>query len=98
MMMVLERSERQQELFDWIAELNNGRRNIMALNYGSTSIQQLDPHLLIIVRQYLHEEVRFFFNNSKEDRRLDDWGVTVPADNHVVQSINCGAFFTDTDL
>lgn len=97
-MMVFERSERQQELFDWIAELNNGRRNIMALNYGSTSIQQLDPHLLIIVRQYLNEEVRFFFNNSKEDRHLNDWGVTVPADNHVVQSINCGAFFTDTDL
>ena len=96
-MMNFERSRRQQELFDWISTLNNGRQNIMALNYGSTTVEQLGPHILIIVRQYLNEEVRFFFNNSHEDRHLDDWNITVPADDHVVQSINCGAFFTHTD-
>ena len=73
-------SPRQQELFDRIAQLNETRSQFMALNYGSTTVHQPEPHLLIIVRKYMEQEVRFFFNNSNEDRYLEEWDITVPAD------------------
>ena len=60
----------------------------MALNYGSTTIYQPETHLLIIVRKYMEQEVRFFFNNSYEDRYLEDWDITVPADGEIYQIRN----------
>lgn len=74
-------SPRQQELFDRIAQLNETRSQFMALNYGSTTVHQPEPHLLIIVRKYMEQEVRFFFNNSNEDRYLEEWDITVSADD-----------------
>ena len=73
-------SPRQQQLFDRIAQLNETRSQFMALNYGSTMVHQPEPHLLIIVRKYMEQELRFFFNNSNEDRYLEEWDITVPAD------------------
>ena len=58
----------------------------MALNYGSTTVFQPEPHLLIIVRKYMQQEVRFFFNNSNEDRYLQEWDITVPADDFTSQT------------
>ena len=80
-------SPRQQELFDRIAQLNETRSQFMALNYGSTTVHQPEPHLLIIVRKYMEQEVRFFFNNSNEDRYLEEWDITVPADG-ITQSLS----------
>ena len=79
-MMPFDFSPRQQELFDRIAQLNETRSQFMALNYGSTTVHQPEPHLLIIVRKYMEQEVRFFFNNSNEDRYLEEWDISVPAD------------------
>lgn len=92
-MMPFQWSERQQQLFDRIARMNEVRANTMALNYGSTTVHQPDPHVLIIVRRYMEQEVRFFFNNSAEDRRLEKWDITVPADGEIYQTRNCGQFF-----
>jgi glycosidase len=94
-MMPFDFSPRQQQLFDRIARLNENRTNIMALNYGSTTVHQPEPHLLIIVRKYMEQEVRFFFNNSNEDRYLEDWDITVPADGEIYQTRNCGQFNQD---
>jgi len=94
-MMPFDFSDRQQQLFDRIARLNENRTNIMALNYGSTTIHQPEPHLLIIVRKYMEQEVRFFFNNSNEDRYLEEWDITVPADGEIYQTRNCGQFNQD---
>ena len=80
-------SPRQQELFDRVAQLNESRSQIMALNYGSTTVHQPEPHLLIIVRKYMEQEVRFFFNNSNEDRYLEEWDIKVPADG-IMQSLS----------
>ena len=85
-MMPFDFSPRQQELFDQIAQLNEIRSQFMALNYGSTTVYQPEPHLLIIVRKYMNQEVRFFFNNSNEDRYLEEWDISVPADG-IMQSI-----------
>ena len=79
-------SPRQQQLFDCIARLNENRRQIMALNYGSTTVYQPEKHLLIIMRKYMEQEVRFFFNNSNEDRYLENWDITVPADDFSYQT------------
>ena len=57
-MMPFDFSPRQQELFDRIAQLNETRSQFMALNYGSTTVHQPEPHLLIIVRKYMEQEVR----------------------------------------
>ena len=89
-MMPFNFSPRQQQLFDGIARLNEIRSRSMALNYGSTTIYQPEPHLLIIVRKYMEQEVRFFFNNSYEDRYLEDWDITVPADGKIYQIRNHG--------
>lgn len=89
-MMPFDFSPRQQQLFDGIARLNEIRSRSMALNYGSTTIYQPEPHLLIIVRKYMEQEVRFFFNNSYEDRYLEDWDITVPADGKIYQIRNHG--------
>jgi hypothetical protein len=35
----------------------------------------------------MEQEVRFFFNNSNEDRYLKDWDITVPADG-IKQSLS----------
>ena len=86
-MMPFDFSPRQQELFDRIAQLNETRSQFMALNYGSTTVHQPEPHLLIIVRKYMEQEVRFFFNNSNEDRYLEEWDITVPADG-ITQSLS----------
>jgi hypothetical protein len=86
-MMPFDFSPRQQELFDRIAQLNETRSQFMALNYGSTTVYQPEPHLLIIVRKYMEQEVRFFFNNSNEDRYLEEWDITVPADG-IKQSLS----------
>jgi glycosidase len=94
-MMPFDFSDRQQQLFDRIARLNENRTNIMALNYGSTTVHQPEPHLLIIVRKYMEQEVRFFFNNSNEDRYLEEWDITVPADGEIYQTRNCGQFNQD---
>jgi hypothetical protein len=67
----------------------------MALNYGSTTVYQPEPHLLIIVRKYMEQEVRFFFNNSNEDRYLENWDITVPSDGEIYQTRNCGQFNQD---
>lgn len=91
-MMPFNFTARQQQLYDRIARLNENRANIMALNYGSTTIVQPEAHLLIIVRKYMEQEVRFFFNNSSEDRYLEDWDITVPADGEIYQTRNCGQF------
>ena len=85
-MMPFDFSPRQQQLFEEIAQLNESRSQIMALNYGSTTVYQPEPHLLIIVRKYMNQEVRFFFNNSNEDRYLEEWGITVPADDFTYQT------------
>ena len=89
-MMPFDFSPRQQQLFDGIARLNEIRSRSMALNYGSTTIYQPEPHLLIIVRKYMEQEVRFFFNNNYEDRYLEDWNITVPADGKIYQIRNHG--------
>jgi len=94
-MMPFDFSPRQQQLFDRIARLNENRTNTMALNYGSTTIHQPEPHLLIIVRKYMEQEVRFFFNNSNEDRYLEEWDIIVPADGEIYQTRNCGQFNQD---
>ena len=94
-MMSFDFSPRQQQLFDRIARLNENRTNTMALNYGSTTIHQPEPHLLIIVRKYMEQEVRFFFNNSNEDRYLEEWDIIVPADGEIYQTRNCGQFNQD---
>jgi glycosidase len=86
-MMPFDFSPRQQELFGRIAQLNETRSQLMALNYGSTTVFQPEPHLLIIVRKYMQQEVRFFFNNSNEDRYLEEWDITVPADG-ITQSLS----------
>ncbi len=87
-MMPFDFSPRQQQLFDGVARLNEIRSRSMALNYGSTTVYQPEPHLLIIVRKYMEQEVRFFFNNSYEDRYLEDWDITVPADGEIHQIRN----------
>ena len=58
----------------------------MALNYGSTTVYQPEKHLLIIMRKYMEQEVRFFFNNSNEDHYLENWDITVPADDFTYQT------------
>ncbi|HAP71382.1 MAG TPA: alpha-amlyase [Cryomorphaceae bacterium] len=85
-MMQFDFSPRQQQLFDCIARLNENRRQIMALNYGSTTVYQPEKHLLIIMRKYMEQEVRFFFNNSNEDHYLENWDITVPADDFTYQT------------
>ncbi|CAI8168785.1 MAG: Uncharacterised protein [Cryomorphaceae bacterium] len=43
----------------------------------------------------MEQEVRFFFNNSNEDRYLEDWDITVPADGEIYQTRNCDQFNQD---
>ena len=59
----------------------------MALNYGATDLYQPREDVLVVERTYLDDTVRFFFNNSKEDRYLGKWDITVPADDFTYQHI-----------
>jgi len=81
MMRFEEYSPQERALWERVAELTHLRRSSMALNYGATDIFQPREDLLVIERTFLGDTVRFYFNNSNEDRYLGKWDITVPADD-----------------
>ena len=80
-------TEQEQALWKRVAALIELRTSSMALNYGATDLYQPREDVLVVERTYLDDTVRFFFNNSKEDRYLGKWDITVPADDFTYQHI-----------
>jgi len=80
-------TEQEQALWTRVAALIELRTSSMALNYGATDLYQPSEDVLVVERTYLDDTVRFFFNNSKEDRYLGKWDITVPADDFTYQHI-----------